>query len=191
MPPGRRKQHHLGIRHRLKHLRSEQKLNPTELARKAGLSRTAVSHIEVGRGAPGVDTIEDLAYALSVPPSWLAFGDAGTVMQETHKIAPGFDPIQLADEIAHLVNGCGGVIGTKFLYFEPSGASDWRALVDVYRGLPIELAIPRLVEEIDHSPIDVIGLGVGTCHHETNLVLRPGCRMSGSSCSISARLSCL
>jgi transcriptional regulator with XRE-family HTH domain len=45
-----------------------------ELERISGVSSTAISHVEEGKGQPRTDTIEKLAIALKVSPAWLAFG---------------------------------------------------------------------------------------------------------------------
>lgn len=49
-------------------------MNRRELERISGVSSTAISHVEEGKGQPRTDTIEKLAIALKVSPAWLAFG---------------------------------------------------------------------------------------------------------------------
>lgn len=160
----------MGIQKRLKRLRSSKGMNPTALGREAGLSRMAVSYIEAGRSAPSVDTVEKLAYALDVEPSYLAFGDTPSTTPMNHLIAPGFDPMTLSDDITALVNGYGGTLDQSHLYIDPRGAAQWRALVDSYNGIPSQFVAEAVVKEAAGSSLDVIALGVGTGHREVQFV---------------------
>ncbi len=159
-----------GMPARLKRTRKERGLNPTALGKMAGLSRTAVTDLESGRSAPHVDTIERLARALDVSPAWLAFGDSGMPVSMNHRIAPGFDPMTLSKNLVDIVNGCGGPIEQSYLYIDPFGAASWRQLVDSYKGLPLKGAVEKVAALLEHSPLDVLALGVGTGHHEIQLV---------------------
>lgn len=159
-----------GMRHRLKKLRKDRGLNPTALGRMAGLSRTAVSALEEGRSAPNVETIERLARALGISPAWLAFGDGATELSMNHRIEPGYDPLKLGRELTDLVNGCGGAIDQKYLYIDSIGAADWCALVSAYSTMPLAEVAMELIAQLDHHPISVIALGVGTGRHELELV---------------------
>lgn len=53
---------------RVRDLREEQGLTITDLANRAGLTRNAVSRIELGRRTPGSTTVEKLARGLGVEP---------------------------------------------------------------------------------------------------------------------------
>lgn len=158
-----------GMPTRLKRLRKERGLTPHGLAKIAGLSRTAVTDLESAKTAPHVDTIERLARALDVPPAWLAFGDSGMPLSLNHRIAPGFDPMTLSRDLLAIVNGCGGPIEQSFLYIDPFGAASWRQLVDAYKGLPLKEAVAYIAGLGDHGPLDLIALGVGTGHTETQI----------------------
>ena len=46
-----------------------------ELGQRSGVSWSSISAIEKGRQSATVETIERLAFALGVRPSWLAFGE--------------------------------------------------------------------------------------------------------------------
>ena len=48
-------------------------MNRREFVRISGVSSTAISHVEEGKGQPRTDTIEKLAIALKVSPAWLGF----------------------------------------------------------------------------------------------------------------------
>lgn len=158
-----------GMPTRLKRLRKERGLTPHGLAKIAGLSRTAVTDLESAKTAPHVDTIERLARALDVPPAWLAFGDSGMPLSLNHRTAPGFDPMTLSKDLLAIVNGCGGPIEQSFLYIDPFGAASWRQLVDAYKGLPLKEAVAYIAGLGDHGPLDLIALGVGTGHTETQI----------------------
>ena len=64
-----------GIRERLRKARLDLKLSQTELAKNAGLSRSAVIHYEQGNAAPGALELIKLANALQRSPNFLLGGD--------------------------------------------------------------------------------------------------------------------
>lgn len=72
---GRKNPLHLGFAERLRRARKAAELSHAALARAAGLaSRTTTAILENGDSVPRVDTVERLAAALSLSPSYLAFG---------------------------------------------------------------------------------------------------------------------
>jgi len=72
---GRKNPLHLGFAERLRRARKAAGLSHAALARSAGLaSRTTTAILERGDSVPRVDTVERLASALSLSPSYLAFG---------------------------------------------------------------------------------------------------------------------
>jgi transcriptional regulator with XRE-family HTH domain len=62
---------------RVKHLRAALTLSQTELATRAGLSRTYLARVELGQQEPTLGTIDRLAQALHVTPGELLGGQAG------------------------------------------------------------------------------------------------------------------
>jgi transcriptional regulator with XRE-family HTH domain len=52
---------------RIRKIREERGLSQSELAEKAGLQTSAISHFETGRRAPSFDNLKRLADALSTP----------------------------------------------------------------------------------------------------------------------------
>lgn len=68
---------HVGAR--LRAIGEGHKLTQTEIAKASGVRAATISTIEQLHGLPRIDTIERLATALDVSPSWLAFGDQGTL----------------------------------------------------------------------------------------------------------------
>jgi len=56
---------------RVRELREEQDLTITDLANRAGLTRNAVSRVELGHRTPSVDTADKIARALGVDPGRL------------------------------------------------------------------------------------------------------------------------
>lgn len=60
---------------RLSEARAAAGLSLSELARRSGVTRQAISNIEMGLADPTTETVQRLARALSVSPAWLAFGD--------------------------------------------------------------------------------------------------------------------
>lgn len=72
---GRKNPLHLGFAERLRRARKDADLSHAALARAAGLaSRTTTAILENGDSVPRVDTVARLAAALSLSPSYLAFG---------------------------------------------------------------------------------------------------------------------
>lgn len=65
---------HLGIASRLRISRDESGLSANALGQAAGVATGTILYIEKGRTIPSVETIEKLAKALRLSPSWLAFG---------------------------------------------------------------------------------------------------------------------
>ena len=63
-----------GLAARAREVRTLRGLSMREVARRAELTEGAVRSTEQGR-QPGLDTLEQLAQALGVSPSWLAFGE--------------------------------------------------------------------------------------------------------------------
>lgn len=59
------------FRERLKKAREEKKLSQAELAEKAGLQPSAISHFETGGRSPSFDNLKRLADALKVSTDWL------------------------------------------------------------------------------------------------------------------------
>lgn len=49
-----------------------------ELGAKAGVSPSAINHIEKARGNPTALLVESLAKALDIDPCWLAYGTGET-----------------------------------------------------------------------------------------------------------------
>lgn len=62
---------------RLGHMRTRCGLPATRLGELSHLSLTLVGSIEDGRQTPKIHTIEQIACALGISPSWLAFGHEG------------------------------------------------------------------------------------------------------------------
>jgi len=75
----RRAPRYLGIRDRLKTLRQKRGLSLNALGIAAGLTYTTIHNIETGRTVPGLDTVEKIADALGISPSWLGFGEGDAV----------------------------------------------------------------------------------------------------------------
>lgn len=65
--------HSLELRQRVRAARVAQGLTLREVGRRAGSSASAIRSLEAG-SMPTLDTLEELATALGVSPSWLAYG---------------------------------------------------------------------------------------------------------------------
>ena len=71
---GRQNPLHWKFSERLKRARREKNLTADNLSVAAGVSNSAVSHLEAGARLPHLPTLERIANALHVSPGWLAFG---------------------------------------------------------------------------------------------------------------------
>ena len=63
------------IGRRLAQARRKLELSGNALAKRAGLHHKTVQDIEMGVRSPTVETVERLANAMGIRPSWLAFGE--------------------------------------------------------------------------------------------------------------------
>lgn len=75
----------------IKRRREQRGLSAAELARRADLSKAALSSIEAGRGNPTIDTLDALAFALHLPLTDLLAdrGDEGVVYRSGTPVQPG------------------------------------------------------------------------------------------------------
>ncbi len=71
---GRQNPLHWKFSARLKRARREKNVTADNLSVAAGVSNSAVSHLEAGARLPRLPTLERIANALQVSPGWLAFG---------------------------------------------------------------------------------------------------------------------
>jgi len=71
---GRQNPLHWKFSERLKRARREKNVTADNLSVAAGVSNSAVSHLEAGARLPRLPTLERIANALQVSPGWLAFG---------------------------------------------------------------------------------------------------------------------
>jgi transcriptional regulator with XRE-family HTH domain len=58
--------------------RQQRGMSAAEMARRAGLSKATLSHLEAGKGNPTIDTLDAIAIALSIPLADLLARDADT-----------------------------------------------------------------------------------------------------------------
>jgi len=66
-----------GLGERLLAARERCGLSQEALSVMAGINESAARHIEIGRSVPTLSTVENLACALGISPTWLAFGFDG------------------------------------------------------------------------------------------------------------------
>jgi transcriptional regulator with XRE-family HTH domain len=84
---------------RLKEVRELRRLSQAELAKKAGLQPTAISHFETGTRAPSFDNLRRLADALNVSTDYL-IGRANELAMagpETDNLFRGVEKLSEAD----------------------------------------------------------------------------------------------
>lgn len=71
---GRKNPLHLKLPERLRRARKKTTLSASALSLVAGISQGGVAKLEAGTWVPRLPTVERLAIALRISPSWLAFG---------------------------------------------------------------------------------------------------------------------
>ena len=76
------------IGQRLLLARSKREMTMADLGAKAGVSASAINHIEKARGNPSALIVESLAVALSVDPCWSAYGTGTSPDWEEKKAQP-------------------------------------------------------------------------------------------------------
>ena len=74
MVRGRKNPLHLKLPERLRRARKKMALSASALSVQAGISKGGVAKLEAGTWVPRLPTVEFLAVALRISPSWLAFG---------------------------------------------------------------------------------------------------------------------
>jgi transcriptional regulator with XRE-family HTH domain len=63
----------MNIGEAIKEMRTDRGLSQKELAKRAGISATAVCNIEKGHSFPSKETIKAICDAIGIPVSWLLF----------------------------------------------------------------------------------------------------------------------
>lgn len=94
---------------RLKAARDLRKLNQTDLATKAGLPPSSVSHFEAGARKPSFDNLKRLAGALNVTTDYLlgrsdtpeGSGTTGKLHRDMHKLSS--DDLKLTEEFVDML----------------------------------------------------------------------------------------
>lgn len=168
-----------GIRDRLRALRMSRNLTSNVLGQLSGLTHTTIRQIESGRTIPGVDTVEKIANALGVDPSWFAFGNPEADQHPVQAIiAPDFHPIQLVAELRSLLSGRSGHIDDTYKYLDPIGAAQFHELhqqadfADEVFSIPIRDIAAKIESLVADTPLDLLGLGVGSGDTEVKLATK-------------------
>ena len=137
-------------------------MTATELARQSNVSRVTLAAIEESRTLPKLETVANLATALNVSPSWIAFGERISYMSQ----APHFEESEVATKLESIANSVGGFVDQKYLYIEPAGAAAWMRLESV-REFPVLRDVADLVAKNSPGPIiELVSLGSGTAQAE-------------------------
>lgn len=148
---------------RIKVAREAHQMSASELARRSEVARVTIAAIEDGRALPRLETVEVLAHALTVSPSWMAFGERHNAFLQ----APNFDESALAAKLDAIANSVGGFVDQKFLYLEPAGAAAWMRMESV-REFPVLRQVAEYIakESGGQGILELVSLGSGTAHVE-------------------------
>lgn len=116
---------------RIRHLRDQQGWSLTELASRAGISRSYLHQIEQGDSTPTLDKVQQLATALGVLPSDL-LGDAGRAT--TNADIP--EQLRKFAEQANLQSGDVDMLARiQYRGKRPETVAEWKAIYSVIRGM--------------------------------------------------------
>ncbi len=119
---------------RLRQHRKEAQLTQEELSRLAGLSPSLVRKVEQGVTTPTRTTLLTLCAVpeLKLVPSALGVHDTGREggarVAPNWYVPPGFDAVQMINDLGQQLNGSGGNIEQTHVYLDHKSALDWIAL---------------------------------------------------------------
>jgi transcriptional regulator with XRE-family HTH domain len=159
--------------------REQAGLSRAALALRAGLSESTLKNLEAGRHQASRTTLMQLC---SIHELYLHLSDLLplTPPQEAEAgpplncwLAPGFDPIAMAQDLTTRLSGRGGHIEQTFLYLDTKSAACWCAIVnhvEYHRELsPLRDVAQKIHECIGTAGLDLIGLGCGDGKEEVRL----------------------
>lgn len=153
-----------------------------ELARRAGVSEGTIKRIESGKEVSR-DTllrlvgVPELRLHEMVPPGPLGVEEAEPSFLPNCWIAPGFNALDLTQEMIRELNGQGGHIDQTHLYLDPISATGWHdfATDEAYLpgrvAMPLEPAAGAILDSIHGAGLDVIALGPGDGRDEVRMVV--------------------
>ncbi len=168
-------------------------LSRVALARRAKLSDATVKLAETARRSPSGATLIRLVDVAELKLRWAevpgrpappAASSYDTPPEAPTSpislnclLAPSYDPLGLLAELARFVRGAGGYLEQTSAYLDPGSAAAYLALCQreplsatLRSHLPLrELAEP-IVALVGRSPLQVVALGAGDGHSETQLV---------------------
>jgi transcriptional regulator with XRE-family HTH domain len=169
--------------------REAAQLSISELARQAKVTRATIRNVEEEITTPCRGTMRRLASvpALKLSPVDLrrtSSLDESTTWQPDAWFAPQYKPLQIAEEMAAMLNGPGGHLDQTYLYVDPQSASDWYKLCNreqyttAFRAdMPLDKVAERLLRESQGAGLDMDALGCGDGKTETVLAQRLADRM--------------
>ncbi|MCS6913211.1 MAG: L-histidine N(alpha)-methyltransferase [Myxococcales bacterium] len=161
--------------------REQAGLSRAALALRAGLSESTLKNLEAGRHQPTRTTlmqlcsIHELKLNMSdLLPLSAAESEAGPPLNCW--LAPGFDPIAMAQDLTTRLSGRGGHIEQTFLYLDTKSAACWCAIVNhvehlhgLRESLPLRDVASKIHECVGSAGLDLIGLGCGDGREEVRL----------------------
>ncbi len=167
-----------GLSRRLRSTRQAVGMSQRRVGELAGLAGSTSQMAEVGGGRfPCVDTVEKLAIALGVSPSWLAFGEGSMSNEFRWWVDPALDAVKMHNDVGALLRGHSAHIEQSYIYVDTAGASNWLSYVKqgdyaaTVDGMPLREVAKFLAERLAVGDgLDLIGLGAGTAQHEVRLL---------------------
>ncbi len=168
-------------------------LSRVDLARRAKLSDATIKFAETARHPPSRATLLRLVGVAELKLRWddVPGRPAPPAAAPTDPpaeactfpaslnclLAPSYDPLDLLADLARLLNGAGGYLEQTSAYLDPGSAAAYLALCKqgpvsaaLRSRLPLRELAAQIVAAAGRSPLQVIALGAGDGHSETQLV---------------------
>lgn len=155
-------------------------LSRAALALRAAVSESTLKNLEAGRHQATRTTllqicsINEMQLSMSeLLPLNASDAEAGPPLNCW--LAPGFDPISMAQDLTTRLSGRGGHIEQTFLYLDTKSAACWCAIVNhadylcVREALPLREVASKIQECAGGAGLDLIGLGCGDGREEVRL----------------------
>src|SRR5579872_3228854 len=156
--------------------RQRARLSRAALARHCGLSSSTLKNVEAGKEV-SPSTLRAILQVRELGlPEDLAHNYGIESAQPHAWYAPGFAPVGEFQKMLQVLQGQGGIVEQRYLYYDLCSALDWMAVAsqqdyaDAQRVMPLDRAAFAIFRAVGERGLDVIALGPGTGHLETRLV---------------------
>lgn len=169
-------------------------LSRVQLARRAKLSDVTIKFAETARHPPSRATLIRLIGVAELKLRWAdvpgrpapppaepsdppPLGATDLLSSLNCLLAPSYDPLSLLADFARFLNGAGGYLEQTSAYLDPGSAAAYLSLCQnsllstaLRSRLPLGEVAQQIIAATGRGPLQMIGLGAGDGHSETQLV---------------------